>query len=162
MFPAIWMYASGMATISRQVDVLGHSLTYAASLHRTVGIFTIGLIPFHVVTGFIRPVNLKARNVFIFLHWFGGLFYHFLERMQMYIYTINIIQSIKCYVFKIYFFYLVLLCCFSFLIPASPTTKSSVFSRHSGNLFRSSRVSTLVVGWFVFSIFFNILLTVGR
>ncbi len=77
------MHASGMATMSRQTDVIGHSLTDAAKLHRFLGIVTFVLIPFHVVTGYLRPLNWKCRKVFIFIHWFGGYAHHILERVFM-------------------------------------------------------------------------------
>lgn len=81
LFPAIWMYASGMATMGRQTDVIGHSLTVAAKSHRIIGVVTIALIPMHVITGFLRPLNIISRRVVIFVHWFVGILQHVLESM---------------------------------------------------------------------------------
>lgn len=54
-----------------------------------------------------------------------------------------------------------MLCCTAFLIPASPTSATSIFSPHFGVFhLHNSFESKLVFGWFVFSILFHILQTV--
>lgn len=81
VFPAIWMYASGIYAMGRQTDVMGHSLTLAAKIHRILGVVTIALIPVHAITGFLRPLSLISRRMVIYIHWLGGIVQHILESM---------------------------------------------------------------------------------
>lgn len=73
-------FTSGMASIQRQLDLFGVSRTPMAEFHRNFGQLLCFLPVIQICTGFVRPIEISARKVWIAAHWFGGVLLYYGSR----------------------------------------------------------------------------------
>lgn len=68
----ICLLCSSMAAIRRQIFAVGRSKTLFAGAHCLFGYVFFAVFVFQILTGFLRPQNIRLRCIAIFIHWLMG------------------------------------------------------------------------------------------